>query len=170
LGETVLCGVIRQNSTRKESPGLRLNAHREKLEPLVPFLFVSTPSTCSNSELPYIEDQFDTNNTFRDGIHSVLNVLRQPVLVTSLDKNPPDTGDFDRLISSWNQSSERLSGVFFKDGEEDSLLKTPGLYASPLLPALREAKNDSGHTLVSLLASEPIEVLDSKSGKNVSIS
>jgi molybdopterin-guanine dinucleotide biosynthesis protein A len=169
LAEKVLCGAIRRNSGKEELPRSRFKAHRERLEGQVPFLYISAPSTYTNSELPYIEDRFHTVNTFRDGIYSVLNVLRQPVLVTSLQKSPPDDEELAQLIQAWNHSPERLSGVFFKDNRGESLATTPGLYASPLLPALREARNDSGCSLCSLLASEPIKVLDSKSEKNMSL-
>ncbi|MFB6345860.1 MAG: hypothetical protein ABEK50_08835 [bacterium] len=159
MGEKVLCGIVRTSSDLEDC-NEQLAAIHGTLSRKFPFIYLSGPS----EQVP--EKQFDTHvikeeepdtGTTLSGIRSILKVLRQPVVVVSAERKPPEPSTLDRLTDRWDQCPDRLSGVFLRTSGE-GVSPYPGLYATPLLPALRTATHNS-NTLEDILESEPIRTI-----------
>lgn len=159
MGESVLCGVIRVYPSKLKSVGLI----RERLEEVVPFVYRSQPRgvTEDDVDLPVIVDRFDEHESFVNGLHTSLRSLRQPILYLSSTVRVPRVRDLQQLVHRWNECPNRLSGVFFGSemGEKNTPLREPGLYASPLLPVLRQYSVKDTARLKALLENEPIQTV-----------
>jgi hypothetical protein len=157
VAETVLCGVIRVSDRSSRVPVLR-----RILKKVVPFVYLSRSNDSSSlggTDLPIIEDRFRGHESFVNGLHSSLRILRQPILYLSSNGDEriiPE--DLQALVNRWDQCGDRLSGVLFPGRNGSSLRRCPGLYASPLLPGLRKLQSKQGN-LESMLKSEPIRTV-----------
>lgn len=163
MGESVLCGCIRW---RRTSSRERLRAHLRSLSDTVPFVYASVPpghQVPDEFPLPVVRDCVDQADERWTGVHSVLKRLRQPILMTHADQNPPVPSIGTRLVETWNQCQDRLSGVFLRN--KGGIRRYPGLYATPLLPELRSVRQKNEVPARVLLQSEPKRFLGSPEPK-----
>lgn len=157
MAESVLCGCVRWDGA---SPPERLEAHRRFLSNTVPFVYASVPrdhQVPDEFSLAVVRDCVNHADERWTGVHSVLKRLRQPILMTHADQEPPVPSVGTRFVETWNQCQDRLSGVFLR--EAGAIRRYPGLYATPLLPGLRSVRQQSEVQIRVLLQSEPKRVL-----------
>lgn len=155
MGERVLCGCVRQAGKHPPSDGT-LDEHLRHLESTVPFVYRSVQANAKDEDPEthsVIRDQVERHDTRWTGIHSVLKILRQPVLFVSATDPPPDPSLLEKLTDQWNRCPKRLSGVFLRS--DDGFQRYPGLYAAPLLAGLRETRRKRNVTMNELIANEP---------------
>lgn len=163
MGESVFCGCIRWRET---TPPERLEAHRRSLDDTVPFVYVSVPrghQVPDEFPLPVVRDCVEHADDRWIEVHSVLKRLRQPILMTHADQEPPVPSIGTRLVETWNDCQDRLSGVFLR--EAGGIRRFPGLYATPLLPELRAVQRKKEVPIRALLQSERKQVLTAREPK-----